>query len=257
MRRGVKLGIGIPLAIVGTLLGLSALVLLAYVGFDGTFTTPRTSIATDTHAIVISTSFVDEDLRSGDVDVGSVTLDVDGRREIFIGVAHAVDVAAYLDGVAHAEATDVSYPGGDVALRRVGGSEEPTPPTDEAFWTASRTGDGELSWDLDEGDWSIVVMNADGSRRVAASGTVTARIPLLGTAIVVLLVLCLPLLIGGIAMVVSALRQRPDDRRGGQPGDRRGTPSTPAPARRGAPTSTGRMGSVPPRPDLPGERPDV
>jgi hypothetical protein len=192
---------------------------------------------------------VDEDLRSADVDAGSVTLDVDGRGEIFVGVASASDVAAYLDGVAHAQATDVSYPGGDVMLRRVGGSEEPTPPTDEAIWTASQTGDGELTWDLDEGDWSIVVMNADGSADVAARGTVTARIPVLGTAIAVLFVLGLPLVIGGIAMVVSALRRRPDGRHVG--------PTVSGPARAGTAAPTGRIGAVPPRPDVADRGPDV
>ena len=239
MRRGVKLGIGIPLAIVGAMLTVSGCILLAFVGFDGTFTTPRTSIATDSHAIVMSASFVDEDLRSSDVDAGSVTLDVDGRGDIFVGIAPTSAVAVYLAGVPHAQATDVSYPGGDLALHDVGGSAEPTPPTEEAFWAASQRGDGQLTWELDEGDWSIVVMNADGSPDVAARGTVTARIPVLGTAIGVLLVLGLPLVIGGGAMVVSALRRRPDGRHASTTslGPARVGPSVPS-------------GGVPPRPDL-------
>ena len=239
MRRGVKLAIGIPVAIVGTMFALSGLVVLAFVGFDGTFTTPPTSVSTDTHAIVLSASFVDEDLASRDLGSSSVTIAVDGEGDdVFVGVGSAADVARYLDDVPYAEATRLSYPGSDLELRRVDGSERPTPPTDEAFWSASRKGDGELTWDLDDGDWSVVVMNADGTAGVTATGTVTARIPALATAIAVMFLLGLPLVGVGVAMIVSALR------RGDEP--RRATGRSPAPPP---------PGSVPPRPDLPGGRP--
>jgi hypothetical protein len=241
----VKLGIGIPLAIVGAMIMLAGLVVLAFVGFDGTFTTPRTSATTDTHAIVISASFVDEDFRSEDLGESSVTLDVVGRSgEVFVGVADTADVSAYLDGVAHAEATEVAYPGGDLGLRRVAGTEEPTPPEDEGFWTSSITGDGELTWALDEGDWSVVVMNADASAGVDVAGTATARIPILGTAVAVLLVLGVPLMIGGLAMIVSALRRGDGPSRHGHPGA--GPDAGVAPSVGAAPA-----GTVPPRPDLP------
>ena len=242
MGRGVKIGIGIVLAIVGALLTLAGLVVLAFVGFDGTFTTPQTSATTDTHAIVISASFVDEDFRSEDLGESSVTLDVAGRGgELFVGVADTADVSAYLDGVAYAEATEVTYPGGGLGLRRAGGTEDPVPPGNERFWTTSITGDGELTWRLDEGDWSVVVMNADASAGVRVTGTATARIPILGTAIAVLLVLGVSLAVGGLAMIVSALRRGDGPRRPG-PGTEPG---------RSASRVSAAAGTVPPRPDLP------
>ena len=244
MRRGVKLGIGIPLAIIGAMVTLAGLVMLAFVGFDGTFTTPRTSATTDTHAIVISASFVDEDFRSEDLGQGSVTLAVEGRTgEVFVGVADTADVSAYLDAVAHAEATEIAYPAGDLELRRVGGTETPAPPTDEPFWTTSITGDGELTWTMDEGDWSVVVMNADASARVDVAGTATARIPVLGTAVAVLLVLGVPPAVAGLAMIVSALRRGDGPSRRRRPPGGQGAGAAP---RVGPPTA-----AVPPRPDLP------
>jgi hypothetical protein len=208
--RGWKLGIGIAGTLFGILLSLAGLVLLAFVGVDGTFTTPRTAAETDTHAIVLSASFVDEDLRSGELGDSTVTLDVEGGdREVFLGIADSADVADYLDGVAVAQALEVSYPGAGLTLRRVDGRREPTPPEDEPFWTRSRVGDGTLTWDLAEGDWSVVVMNADGSAGLDVAGTVTARIPALGVALVVLLLIGVPLLVAGIALIVSGVRQQP------------------------------------------------
>jgi hypothetical protein len=229
------------MALVGALMTLAGFVLLAFVGVDGTFTTPTTSATTETHAIVISASFVGEDFRSEDLGESSVTLDLEGRSgEVFVGVGDAADVAAYLDGVAHAEATEVSYPGGDLGLRQVGGTDDPAPPADERFWTTSRTGDGELTWPLNEGDWSLVVMNADGTAGVDVAGTATARIPVLGTAIAVLLVIGVPLVVGGLVMIVSALR-------GGSDGGRT-RPASPRSTGPRAPTVP--IGTVPPRPDV-------
>jgi len=245
MPRGLKFGIGIPAALFGILLTLAGLVLLAFVGFDGTFTTPRTVARTDTHAIVISATFVDDDLRSGDVGESSVTLDVEGRGErVFLGVAEAADVATYLEDVSIAEAVELSYPGTSLVLRREGGRAEPTPPEDEKFWIASRVGDGELTWDLDEGDWSVVIMNADASAGVDVAGTATARIPALGVALAVILLVGVPLLVVGIALIVSGVRRGPGS--GG-----RHAPGTPAPVgqgpARGVPPAPG---TAPPRPDL-------
>ena len=230
MRRGTKLAIGIPVGLVGALLALAALFVLPFVGFDGTFTTPRTTASTDTHAIVISAAFLDDDLVAAGNGDGTVTLEVEGRSgEVFVGLADAADVASYLEDVSFAEATDLSYPGGIVTLHRVDGRAEPEPPGDEVFWSRSIEGDGTLTWDLAEGHWSVVLMNADGSAGVDVAGTATARIPMLGTALAVVLLVGVPMVIGGIAVIVSALR-------GGPAAERRARPAEPS--------------APPPRPDL-------
>lgn len=233
MRRGVKLGVGIPAALVGALLTIAGLALLGFVGVDGTFTTPRTTATTDTHAIVVGTAFVDEDLRGARTIDGSVTVDVESRGgELFVGVADADDVAAYLDGVAFADAVELSYPGGDLGLRPRDGRTRPAPPEDQSFWIDSRVGDGRLTWDLDEGSWSLVLMNADGSAGVDVAGTATARIPALGTTLLVVLAIGAVLAGVGLWLIVSALRGR--------------TPAAP-------PRPSGFTGpiAVPPRPDRP------
>jgi hypothetical protein len=204
VRRGVKLGIGIPAALAGAVLTIAGLLLLGSLGFDGTLTTPRTSASTDAPAIVIAAELADDDLES----IGArepVTIDLEsGAGEIFVGIAQADDVASYLEDVSFAEATEVRYPG------------------------------GALTWDLEEGTWSLVVMNADGSPGVDVTGTLTARVPSLGIALAVGLAVGAALALTGTLLVVSALRM----------------PVRPAGTQEGGlPLAAPTDGGVPPRPD--------
>ena len=42
-------------------------------------------------------------------------------------------------------------------------------PTEQSFWLTDETGtDVSIDWDVEQGDWSAVVMNADGSPGVSA-----------------------------------------------------------------------------------------
>jgi hypothetical protein len=183
---------------------------------------------------VIAAELVDDDLES----IGArepVTIDLEsGAGEIFVGIAQVDDVASYLEDVSFAEATEVRYPGGALTLRGTSGSSTPDPPADEPFWVASRVGDGALTWDLEEGTWSLVVMNADGSPGVDVTGTLTARVPSLGIALAVGLAVGAALALTGTLLVVSALRM-PVRPAGTQEG--------------GVPLAAPTDGGVPPRPD--------
>jgi hypothetical protein len=66
-----------------------------------------------------------------------------------------------------------------------------------------------VTWEVREGDWSVVLMNADGSRGVAAEVDLGAKLSfLLWVAIGVLIGGAL-LLGGGIALIVLAARRGP------------------------------------------------
>ena len=64
-------------------------------------------------------------------------------------------------------------------LRDEPGKRRATPPGRERFWSASArgTGDQTLEWDLRDGDWSVVVMNADGSPGVDVELDAGAKVP--------------------------------------------------------------------------------
>ncbi len=107
----------------------------------------------------------------------------DGDEPVFVGIAPTDQVSRYLTGVAHTSVSDVdSWPfDADYDERAVAGEGKPAPPGDQRIWAASVQGAGTqtLEWDVDDGDWSVVVMNADGSRGVDAEVEAGAKVPFL------------------------------------------------------------------------------
>jgi hypothetical protein len=61
------------------------------------------------------------------------------------------------------------------------GAGVPGTPANESFWAYSTRGEGanNLRWDLDEGKWSIVVMNDDASAGIEVAAEAGAEIPAL------------------------------------------------------------------------------
>ena len=78
----------------------------------------------------------------------------------------------------------------------VSGGAPQAPPTEQSFWAASASGvgTGTLTWKVREGDWSVVLMNADGSRGVTADIDLGAKLSFL-------LWVAIGLLIGGVLVV--------------------------------------------------------
>jgi hypothetical protein len=118
-------------------------------------------------------------------DLGNVRLAVESRtgEPVFVGIARTSDVSEYLRGTSYTSVTDVDYSPFQASYRDHGGDRRPALPADQEFWAASAHGSGEqtVAWDLEDGDWSIVVMNADGSRGVETDVDAGAKVPFLGT----------------------------------------------------------------------------
>jgi hypothetical protein len=90
-------------------------------------------------------------------------------------------VARYLGRVAHASVQDVAFDPFRVTYRTAAGGSPEAPPTDQSFWAASASGVGTqtLTWKAKDGDWAVVLMNADGSRGVAATIDLGAKMSFL------------------------------------------------------------------------------
>jgi hypothetical protein len=118
-------------------------------------------------------------------DLGNVRLAVESSagKPVFVGIAPTSDVAGYLRGTSYTSVTDVDYSPFHASYRDHAGDRRPALPAKQGFWTASAHGSGTqtVAWDLQDGDWSIVVMNADGSRRVDTDVSAGAKLPFLGT----------------------------------------------------------------------------
>ena len=135
---------------------------------------------------------------------------------IFIGIASEQAVDRYLTQVAHDEVSDVhSGPFTYDSVRR-GGSVTPGVPANASFWAATATGPGTqaLTWKPDVGRWAVVVMNADGSRRVAADVSVGAKTGVLLPVGLGLFALSIFVVIASAALIELAVRE-PSDPAGG------------------------------------------
>ncbi len=203
----------IVLGSIGVLFGLA---LMAGGGFllwadrtqrdDGYLTTPSERFATPTYALTRT----------------RLELDTNGEGE----------VARYLGSVAHANVQDLDFDPFRATYLPVTGGAPQAPPTEQSFWAASASGVGTqtLTWKVRDGDWSVVLMNADGSRDVAADVELGAKLSFL-------LWVAIGLLIGGVlvvggstALIVLAARTpRPPPTSPAPPTAGSGPGSTPAP----------------------------
>ena len=185
--------------VASAVLGLVALALLAAGGAafygesekdsDGYLTTAHERFATDTRALAtenLDVDLGDFDELADDGDLGDLRFDVRpaGDEAMFVGVARTAEIERYLHGSAHTTVADVDTDPFEVDYRDHRGTQRLAPPAGERFWAASATGTGRqtLDWEVADGDWSVVVMNADGSRGVDASVEAGASVPFLDEA---------------------------------------------------------------------------
>ncbi len=180
---------------------------------DGYLSTPTDRFATETSAITSeSLKLVDSEipdwLISEDV-LGKVRLRASGsQKDVFVGIARTALVNRYLRGVQHAVVTDVSYDPFSVDYRTVPGHPPAESPTSQPFWDESTSGSGaqELVWDVKEGRWTVVVMNADASAGVSADLVAGAELDFLLWLSIAILVLGALLVAGGAAMIYAGAR---------------------------------------------------
>ena len=105
-------------------------------------------------------------------DIGDVRIDAattDGSP-MFVGIGPSDAVDAYLNGVAHDQLTDVDRSPFRAQYDRHDGQQSPAPPQGQSFWVASTAGPGmqTLTWDINSGDWKVVLMHPDGSPAIDA-----------------------------------------------------------------------------------------
>lgn len=128
----------------------------------------------------------------------------EGEGQVFLGIGPSEDVADYLDGVHVSEVTGaLSYPMGP-QLRDVPGTVTPDAPTDQEFWVESANGQGtqEIVWAIEPGEWTVVVMNADGSPGIDVELAFGGEAPWVQPLATALIVGASVLLLTGILLVV-------------------------------------------------------
>jgi hypothetical protein len=156
------------------------------------------------------------------VDVGAVSVtrdwfgDARVRVEatngdpVFVGIAPAADVRQYLAGVQFATVTDIG-PATRTRYFDHAGSAPSTPPTELKIWQTQASGPGQqsITWPVESGDWTLVVMSPDASQGVTVRADVGATAPALEWVWIVVLASSGLFLIVGVLIVVLAVVRQP------------------------------------------------
>jgi hypothetical protein len=185
---------------------------------QGYLSTDKDRYAASTYALATDNLDIDLDAAGWIMDrrddLGDVRLAVESNdgKPVFVGIARTSDVSDYLRGTTYTSVTDVDYSPFHASYsdRDHGGDRRPALPADQDFWAASAHGSGKqtVAWDLEKGDWSIVVMNADASRGIDTDISAGAKVPFLGTLGWISLGGALTLLVTAGTLTYLGLRRR-------------------------------------------------
>lgn len=216
----------IVLLVFGAIILLVALALIAGGGaliwLDKAHSDSEGFITTDTIQLdrasyAITTHPADVDLESGWFGDGHhiATIKVQASNEnpskqIFIGIADEADVNTYLSGVDYDEIKEFRIHPFRVDYTNHPGNSAPAAPTSQTFWVVLDYGSGTqtLEWELETGNWVLVLMNADGSAGVNVSGTIGVKAPWLFWVGIGFLIGGIVLLIIGVGLILLGTRGR-------------------------------------------------
>jgi len=180
---------------------------------QGYFATGSDQFQTRTYALATENLDVDADLPgflSADSRYGDIRLRVTPHADkpVFVGIARTQDVDAYLSDTAHATVTDVNYSPFSADYATHAGSRPVGVPSAQRFWVASAQGADRqtVSWNVEKGNWSVVVMNADASKGVDAGVSAGARVPYLATIAWVSIGIGVVLVAGAAALLYAGVR---------------------------------------------------
>ncbi|MGY1637661.1 DUF4389 domain-containing protein [Geodermatophilus sp. SYSU D00742] len=198
---------------------------------DGHLSTPAAELATSRYALVTGSITLDvagDEWLVDDV-LGDARLQVtpaDPDVEVFAGVTHTTDAERYLRGVGHRQIDELGPDGGLVEGRDVVGGAPPAAPADVDIWVAQAQGTGTqtVDWTPADGDWTVVVMRADGTAGVdvdARAGITAPGLPWLWGGLLVA---------GGVLLVAGALLVGLAVHRAASSGPGSAVPAAPAPS---------------------------
>jgi hypothetical protein len=220
------------LVVVGGLFAMVSVILFAIGGVglwaqhqrdgDGYFTAGPERLTTTSYALSAPSLDIGgagpDALYTDDV-LGDIRIDFESKTPgtaVFVGIGPAADVAAYLNGVGHDEVADFDVDPFKLSTTTRAGNEPSAAPSSQSFWVASATGarPSTLTWNTSGGDWSVVIMNADGSPNVAVELRVGGTLPAVEGVTTGALAGAVVLLIIGTAVIVAAIATRRDARTG-------------------------------------------
>jgi hypothetical protein len=118
----------------------------------------------------------------------------------FLGIGPSDEVSRYLAGVEYDEVTDFGWMWEEVKYRHLDGRAPSSPPGEQYFWVAREEGSGTLTleWDIEDGNWTAVIMNGDAAAAVSAGVSLGARFD-------ILLPIGIGMTVGGVVLLVVGI----------------------------------------------------
>jgi hypothetical protein len=162
--RFARIALGLLLTLAGLMVTLAGAVAAFWlVGPDNTVTTGSRQFASDGLAVITAPDLLD---RHGP----TLHVTAAGDRPVFVGVGQDLDVANYLAGTAHTRLIRFDPPATYGAQEMRGRSAKLTPPGELDWWVAQAGGSGtqSVAWQIQDGRYDVVVMNADGTPAIGA-----------------------------------------------------------------------------------------
>jgi hypothetical protein len=173
----------LALVATGSLLAGTALFFVHVIhrGENGFFTTPSAYISAGTHALTSAEATLGaipgEWVPSNWLSTVQVSVSPTGNTPVFVGIGPESQVDSYLEGVAVAEITKIESDTHYLTNAAIQREISPAPPSEQTFWATSAEGHGSQTvvWDLEPGQWKVVIMNADASRDISVEMFTGAR----------------------------------------------------------------------------------
>ncbi|MGN6608852.1 MAG: DUF4389 domain-containing protein [Jatrophihabitans sp.] len=186
-------------------------------GRDGGYVTSSTATFATTHAVITSSDLsVDSPALTPTGVLGTVRIRVtptDSRVPVFIGIAPTDAANRWLAGAARTRYSDLA---GDRTAHDAAGGAPPAAPARSGIFVASSTGTGRrvVTWPVESGHWTVVVLRADGRAGLGVRADVGATLPSLPWIGGTLLVVGAVLFGGGLSLIVVPAHRagrHPDD----------------------------------------------
>jgi hypothetical protein len=245
------------LLIIGACVLISGVALMALFGTTGEISSAKHPVASPTAAVVTDIAAIRNTSDVADAlgtPVATFAANGGNAGGLFIGVGPAAAVDRYLAGVEHDQLVDFELDPYQLNLaRQAGTGTTPAAPVDQDFWVASASGSGDIDvrWQVSDGDYRMVLMNADGAAGIQSQLSV-------GLGLRGMFLLSLGLLIGGLVviglavmlLVLTSPRRRSHGFAGGYvpPGGSGPRPAPVPPMGNGPPAGYAPQGGYPPPP---------
>jgi hypothetical protein len=183
---------------------------LAVFGTDSTISTGHHRVSTNTSALVSEGA----DFGAHGADVlghPGIKISVTGsEKPVFVGIGPAAAVDRYLAGASVETVTDFELRPFHLTTTQREGSTRLSPPLDQSFWVSQSAGStsAATSWKVRDGNYRIVIMNADGSTGVEVDGRFGLRATRLTAISAGVLAGGLGGAVIGVALLVAGLRNK-------------------------------------------------